>query len=213
MKIAVLGAAGNVGSRVVIEALSRGHKVTAVIRDHTKFDKLPSNVKQRAADVGDIGAMAIMSAGQDVVINATRPASGHESGVATTTKSLMDGLAQSGVRLLIAGGAATLTVPGTGGKTVLEDENFLPVAARHIGQASSDQLNVCLLEKRVDWAYLSPPAQLAPGKRTGAYRMGREELLLDENGNSAISMEDLAVALLDEAETPRHHQSRFTVAY
>jgi putative NADH-flavin reductase len=157
--------------------------------------------------------MAIVSAGHDVVINATRPASGQENTIASTTKGLMDGLARSGVRLLVVGGAATLTVPGTGGKTVLEDKYFLPIAARHIGKASSDQLDVCMSEKRVDWVYLSPPAQLVPGKRTGVYRMGGDELLLDKEGDSVISMEDLAVALLDETETPRHHQSRFTVAY
>ncbi len=213
MKIAVLGAVGNVGSRVVNEALSRGHDVTAVVRDRAQFDTLPANVQRYAADVGDRNAIANLSAGQDVVINATRPASRQEGCVDVTTEGLMDGLAESGVRLLVVGGAATLTVPGTGGKTVLEDENFLPVAARHVGNASARQFDVCLAEKRVDWVYLSPPAQLAPGVRTGVYRTGSDELLLDENGRSAISMEDLAVALLDEAESPKHHRERFTVAY
>ena len=105
MKITVLGAAGNVGSRVVAEALSRGHEVTAVVRDRSQFDKLPGNVQRRAADASDVNSMAFVSAGQDVVINATRPASGLESTIANTTKGLMDGLARSGVRLLVVGGA------------------------------------------------------------------------------------------------------------
>jgi len=117
------------------------------------------------------------------------------------------------VRLLVVGGAATLTVPGTDGKTVIEDSNYLPVSARHIGKASADQFEVCLAETRVDWTYLSPGAQFAPGERTGNYRLGTDELLIDAEGISKISMEDVAVVPLDEAERSKHHQTRFTVAY
>ena len=213
MRITVLGATGKVGSRVVTEALSRGHEVTAVVRNSTRFDDLPAAAKARAGDVDNVEDVARISTGQDVVISAIRPAPGNESDIIPTTRSLMAGLAQTGARLLVVGGAATLTVPGTGGKTVIEDSNFLPVSARHIGKASADQLDVCRAETRVDWAYLSPPAQLAPGKRTGNYRLGTDELLLDPEGNSTISMEDLAVVLLDEAERPKHHRTRFTAGY
>ena len=213
MRITVLGAAGNVGSRVVAEALSRGHEVTAVVRNSAGFNDLPAAAKVRAGDVGNVEDVAKVSAGQDVVISAVRPAPGNESDIIPTTRSLMDGLAQTGVRLLGVGGAATLTVPGTGGKKVIEDSNFLPVSARHIGKASADQFEAYLAETRVDWAYLSPPAQLEPGERTGNYRLGTDELLLDAEGNSTISMEDLAVVLVDEAERPKHHRTRFTAAY
>ena len=213
MKITVLGAAGNTGSRVVHEALSRGHEVTAVVRNLASSNNLPAGVKVIAGDASNVEDVVRISTGQDVVISAIRPASGHESDIIPTTRSLMDGLAQTGVRLLIVGGAATLTVPGTGGKTVLEDANFLPVSARHIGKASADQLEACLAETRVDWAYLSPAAQFAPGKRTGNYRLGTDELLIDAEGISKISMEDVAVVLLDEAEQPKHHRIRFTAAY
>ena len=213
MRITVLGATGKVGSRVVTEALSRGHEVTAVVRNSTRFNDLPAAAKARAGDVDNVEDVARVSTGQDVVISTIRPAPGNESDIIPTTRSLMAGLAQTGVRLLVVGGAATLTVPGTGGKTVIEDSNFLPVSARHIGKASADQLDVCRAETRVDWAYLSPPAQLAPGKRTGNYRLGTDELLLDPEGNSTISMEDLAVVLLDEAERPKHHRTRFTAGY
>ncbi len=213
MKITVLGSTGNAGRRVVAEALSRGHEVTAVVRNSIGSNDLPAAAKVLVGDVGHVEDVAKVSAGQDVVISAIRPTPGEASDAIPTTRSLMDGLAQTGVRLLVVGGAATLTVPGTGGKTVIEDSNYLPISARHIGKASVDQFKVCLAETRVDWAYLSPAAQFAPGERTGNYRLGTDELLVDAEGISKISMEDVAVVLLDEAEQPRHHRTRFTVAY
>jgi putative NADH-flavin reductase len=213
MKITVLGATGNAGSRVVAEAQSRGHEVTAVVRTSSVTNNLPAGIKIITGDAGNVADVSKVSAGQDLVISAIRPASGHESDINSTTRSLMDGLAQTGVRLLVVGGAATLTVPGTDAKTVLEDSDYLPVSARHIGKASADQFEVCLAETRVDWAYLSPAAQFAPGERTGNFRLGTDELLVDAEGISKISMEDLAVVLLDEAERPRHHRTRFTAAY
>ena len=213
MKITILGAAGNAGSRVVAEALSRGHEVTAVVRSSTSSSYLPIGVTVLTGDAGNAEDVAEISAGQDVIISAIRPAPGNKSETVATTNALMDGLAQTGVRLLVIGGAATLSVPNTGGKTVLEDANFLPVSARHIGKASADQLAACLAETRVDWAYLSPAAQLAPGERTGIYRLGTDELLLNAEGKSTISMEDLAVVIVDEAEQPKHHQTRFTAGY
>lgn len=213
MKITVLGAAGNVGRRVVAEALSRGHEVTAVVRNSTSSNGLPVAAKIRAGDAGNVEDVAKVSDGQDVVISAIKPAPGNKSETVATTNALMEGLAQTGVRLLLVGGAATLTVPGTGGKTVIEESNFLPLSVRQVGEASADQLEACRPESRVDWAYLSPPAHLVPGERTGTYRLGADELLLDAEGNSTISIEDLAVVLLDEAEQPRHHRTRFTAAY
>jgi putative NADH-flavin reductase len=213
MKITVLGAAGNAGSRVVAEALSRGHEVTAVERKSTGSNNLPTGVNVLTGDANNVEDVAKISTGQDVVISAIRPEPNNKNETVATTNALMDGLAQTGVRLLIVGGAATLTVPGTGGKTVMEDSNFLPVSARHVGKASAEQLEPCLAETRVDWAYLSPAAQFAPGKRTGNFRLGTNELLLDAKGNSAISMEDLAVVLVNEAERPMHHRTRFTAAY
>ncbi len=213
MKITVLGSTGNAGRRVVAEALSRGHEVTAVVRNSVSSNDLPATAKVLVGDVGNVEDVVKVSAGQDVVISAIRPTPGQESDAISTTRSLMDGLAQTGVRLLVVGGAATLTVPGTGGKTVIEDSNYLPISARHIGKASADQFEVCLAETRVDWAYLSPAAHFAPGERTGNYRLGTDELLVDAEGISKISMEDVAVVLLDEVEQPKHHRTRFTAAY
>ncbi len=208
MRITVFGAAGNVGRRVVAEALSRGHQVTAVVRDPARFAGPPATV--RRGDARDLADVAELSAGQDVVIGAVRPAPGSESDLVTAAKALLAGTA---ARLLLVGGAATLTVPGTGGRTVLDDSRYLSPDYRPIALACAGQLAACRAETGTDWAYLSPAASLEPGVRTGTYRLGKDELVVDAQGRSAISMEDLAVALLDEAENPRHHRTRFTVGY
>ncbi len=213
MKITVLGARGNVGRRVVSEALERGHEVTAVVRSPAQLDDLPAAATARLGDAASADDIAELGAVTDVVINATRPTPGHEDEIVAPTRGLMDGLARTGTRLLIVGGAATLTVPGSDGKTVLEDPRYLPPEARPVAAASAAQQEVCLAETRVDWTYLSPPAQLAPGTRTGRYRVGTDELLIDAEGRSRISMEDLAVALVDKAEHPQRRRQRFTVAY
>lgn len=212
MRITVFGAAGNVGRRVVAEALSRGHHVTAVVRDPARFPELPPGADARVGDAANADDVAELSTGQDVVIGATRPPAGSEGELVTATRGLLAGLARTGVRLLVVGGAAGLTVPGSGGATVVEDPGF-PASLRPIALACNEQLAACRAESGVDWAYLSPSALLEPGVRTGRYRVGTDELLVDEKGDSAISMEDLAVALLDEAERPRHHRTRFTAGY
>lgn len=212
MRIAVFGAAGNVGSRVVAEALSRGHQVSAVVRDRARFPELPTDAHPRIGDAANVADVAALSAGHDVVISATRPAAGSEPELVTVAQALLAGLAGTGVRLLLVGGAATLTLPGTRGTTVVEDPHF-PADLRDLAIACADQLQACRAATGVDWTYLSPAAQLEPGHRTGTYRLGTDELLVDDRGNSTISMEDFAVALLDEAEQPKHHQTRFTVGY
>ncbi|MEO3885387.1 hypothetical protein [Nonomuraea sp. B5E05] len=103
-------------------------------------------------------------------------------------------------------------MPGTGGLTVVDTPDF-PPSWRPIALACEAQLAACRAAPRADWTYLSPPALLEPGERTGRYRLGADELLVGADGRSVISMEDLAVALLDEAERPRHRRCRFTVAY
>ncbi|GAA2367750.1 NAD(P)-dependent oxidoreductase [Nonomuraea africana] len=220
MRITVFGAAGAVGSRVVTEALSRGHHVTAVVRDPARY-RAPQLVPAHpgaaltvgAGDASDLTDALRLSTGQDLVITATRPALGREDDLVTTTKTLLAAARASATRLLVVGGAATLTVPGSGGATVLDDPAHLPAAYRPIALACAAQLETCRTDTDTDWAYLSPAAQLLPGVRTGGYRLGADELLLDADGISAISMEDLAVALLDEAEHPRHRRTRFTAAY
>lgn len=221
MDITVFGAAGQVGGRVVAEALSRGHAVTAVVRTPESAARLPTGgrVRARLGDAANAADVAELSAGRDVVIGATRPAEGSEHELAAAAEGLLAGTRKTGVRLLLVGGAATLTVPGAGGMTVAEDPGF-PEDLLPIARACAAQLAACRradadgeADGDVDWAYLSPPGRLLPGERTGGYRLGTGELLVDDAGDSAISMEDLAVALLDEAERPKHRRMRFTVGY
>ncbi|MFE2752187.1 NAD(P)-dependent oxidoreductase [Actinosynnema sp. NPDC059335] len=197
MRITVFGAFGSVGRRVVAEARRRGHDVTPVSRR-------PGS----GGEVGDARVVADvvrLSAGRDLVVSATRPVDGREDELVEATRALLAGVARTGVRLLAVGGAATLVTPA--GHTVEEAPDF-PEALKPIARACAEQLAVCLADRAADWTYLSPPAVLEPGERTGVFRVGG-----DEQVGSAISLEDLAVALLDEAETPRHRRRRFTVGY
>ena len=212
MKITILGATGNVGKRIVNEALLRGHKVTGVVRDINKDTELKDKITLLQGDASLVDDVIKVSQGQDVVVNAIRPTPDKYDSVAKTTRTILDGLSQTGVRLIISGGAASLKVPGKNGLKVLDDPTFLSVKAKNIGKASLAQYVTCLDEKQVDWVYVSPPANLVPGTRSGKYKSGKNELLVDENGKSEISMEDLAVAILDEIENPKHHQTRFTVS-
>ncbi|MEE1825096.1 NAD(P)H-binding protein [Streptomyces sp. BE20] len=212
MRITVFGANGNVGSRVVTEALARGHRVTAVLRDPARPHRLPPSAVIAGGDARDPEDVRRLAADQDVLITATRPAPGHEDELAVATEGLLAGLTGTGVRLLVVGGAGSLALPGGDGRTVVDDPGF-PAAWRPIADACREQLALYRADAGVDWTYLSPAALLEPGERTGRYRLGRDELVVDAAGTSAISMEDLAVALLDEAEHPAHLRSRFTVAY
>ncbi|MGW2396265.1 NAD(P)-dependent oxidoreductase [Kitasatospora sp. NPDC001664] len=212
MRITVFGAAGAAGSRIVTEAVARGHEVTAVVRSPERYPDLHPGARHRSADALDPDRIAELTEGQDVVIGATRPVPGREEEHAAVTRALLAGLAKSGARLLLLGGAGSLLLPGGGGLTVIDGPDF-PPSWRPIALACNEQLAACLADDTVDWAYLSPAAVLEPGERTGSYRLGTDELVVDAEGNSAISMEDVAVALLDEAERPRHHRTRFTVGY
>jgi putative NADH-flavin reductase len=216
MRITIFGATGAVGSRTVHEALARNHEVTAVGRNVERLQALARSLnatetlRVRQGDASDAADVARLSHGQDVVISATRPVPGQEDQLALAAKGLVGGLSGSGVRLLVVGGAASLTLPGEPG-TLLVDGPGFPVELRPIALACNEQLDVIRGGDEVDWTYLSPPALLEPGVRTGSYRVGRDELLVGPDGTSYLSMEDFAIALLDEAERPRHRRLRFTV--
>ncbi|MFD0403344.1 NAD(P)-dependent oxidoreductase [Kitasatospora sp. NPDC127121] len=213
MHITVFGATGNVGSRVVTEALARHHRITAVLRDPAKPHGLPAAVALGVGDARNPEDVARLAAGQDLVITATRPAPGSEHELSAATRGLLAGLAGTGVRLMAVGGAGSLTLPGRGGTTLADDPGF-PAELQPIARACREQLDLYrAADPDVDWTYLSPAALLEPGERTGRFRLGRDELLVDAEGASVISMEDLAVALLDEAEQPAHRRTRFTAAY
>ncbi|WP_069160895.1 NAD(P)-dependent oxidoreductase [Nocardia altamirensis] len=211
MRITVFGATGDVGSGVVAEALARGHEVVAVVRDPARAAAVPAAAEVRVGDAANLDDVVNLSTGKDLVITATRPPAGQEHELPAVTSVLLKALAHTGVRLLAVGGAATLNVPDTDGLTLHETPDF-PAELRPIALACAAQLALYRAETTADWTYLSPPALLVPGTRTGTYRSGTDDLLTAPDGTSTISMEDLAVALLDEAETPAHPRTRFTVA-
>lgn len=213
MKIIVFGATGDVGSRVVKEALSRGHDVTAVVRNKHKAPLVPSETAVEVAEVSDTERIARIMAGHDLAVSALRPPQGREADLPALTEHILEAAARTTIRVLVVGGAATLKMPDGSGHTVLSAPDFLPDDIRPIAEACRDQFDSCEREVRVDWTYFSPPAMLTPGTRTGQYRRGSDILLVDADGRSAISMEDFAVAMLDQAEKPVADSRHITVAY
>ncbi|MEV0298591.1 NAD(P)H-binding protein [Nocardia sp. NPDC050710] len=210
MKIAVVGAAGMVGSRVVDEATSRGHDLIAVYRTQ-RPTALPPNVTAVEGDANDPDRMRTLFDGTDAIVATTRPAPGHEHTLAATTTTLLDAATTTRTRILVVGGAAPLHMPGRPDRLVLDSPEYVPAQWRTIAAASAAQLEACRAH-HADWVYLSPPAVLEPGRRTGKYRRGTTTLVADADGASRISAEDLAVAVLDELEKPREIK-HFTVGY
>lgn len=213
LHITVLGATGMAGSRIVAEAAARGHHVTGAGRSAPREGRLPAGVRFRAGDAADPAQVAALAAGQDVLVQSTRPAPGREHEMAVVTKAVLAGLTGSTTRLLVVGGAGSLTVPGNGGTAAVDDPAFVPPQWREVAQASVEQYELVRVADDVDWTYLCPSAFFEPGERTGRFRIGTDELLVDAAGRSAVSAEDLAVALLDEVEQPAHRGRRFTVGY
>jgi uncharacterized protein len=211
MRILVVGATGMVGSRVVAEAHSRDHSVTAVARSD-RSARLPARVPMVVDDAADTDRMSELVAQHDVVIGATRPAPGREGSAGSTLLSLLESTHRADRRLLVVGGAGPLRVPDAPDRLVVDDPRHVPGEWRDVAGASLDQLRVCE-GHAADWTYLSPPALLAPGRRRGSYRRGGSTLLVDPLGVSQISAEDLAVAIVDEVEHPRAQGRQFTVGY
>ncbi|MEM1053002.1 MAG: NAD(P)H-binding protein [Pseudomonadota bacterium] len=213
MDIIVFGARGDVGSRVVSEALSRGHNVTAAVRSVDQLGSIPDAVSTLVADAGDPCQITDAMTNNNVAISALRPPSGQEHELVDLTKSVLRAARSASVRTVIVGGAASLKVPGTNGHTVLSAPGFLPDKVVPIARACQAQYELCSTFKHAQWSYLCPPAMLQPGERTGHYRVGTDTLIVDLDGNSMISMEDFAVALVDETERASHLMRRFTVGY
>ena len=211
MRLIVFGANGRLGRRIVREALERGHQVTAVVRDPGRLQNSEERLTAVTGDVCDAARVAAVATGHDAVISAVGPTgSSRPDLVVEAARALIDGLTRAGVRrLLVGGGAGSLEVaPGV----QLVDTPGFPNAWRDIAIAHRDALDVYRTAD-LDWTYISPAAMLEPGERTGKYRTGTDQLLTDEKGESRISMEDLAIAFLDEVEKPSFVRRRMTVAY
>ena len=208
MKVVLFGASGMIGSRVLNELLGRGHEVTAVVRNPDKIAVKGVNVVK--GDLTDEAGVAKAVKGADAVISAYAPPQKQESALLNATRALIAGAAEAGVRrLIVVGGAGSLEVaPGV----QLVDIPQFPEEWKAIALAHRDVLPV-LKQSNLTWTYLSPAGLIQPGERTGKFRLGGTQLLKDENGESRISAEDFAIALVDELENPQHVGQQFTVAY
>ena len=213
MKIALIGATGFVGSQILEEALSRGHEVTAIVR---RTERLPvrAGLIAKKADVLDADATAKLLAGHDAVIAAYNPdrdvrdvfeamVAGGKAIIAATKKADVK-------RLLVVGGAGSLEIAP--GRQVIDQPDFPPEWKAGAG-GTREFLYLLRAEPELDWTFLSPAAMLQPGERTGKFRLGGDQLLVDAEGQCRISVQDYAVAMIDELEEPRHIRSRFCVAY
>jgi putative NADH-flavin reductase len=202
MKIALIGASGNVGSRIVAELSSRGHQITAIARNPGKIAAL-SGVRPTAVDIADTESLAAILTGHAAVISSVHF-------TASDSDQLIRAVKASGVpRYLVVGGAGSLQVAP--GKLLVDSPDF-PKEYESETRAGCVFLDRLRAEKNLDWTFLSPSYVFQPGERTGKFRLGKDDLLVNDKGSS-ISFEDFAVALADEIETPKHSRQRFTVGY
>ncbi|MCU7367644.1 NAD(P)-dependent oxidoreductase [Pantoea stewartii] len=202
MKIALIGASGQAGSRILNELASRGHTITAIARSADKII-LTRGVIPAAGDINDPQALAQLLAGHDVVVSAV-----HFS--ASDPDKLIGAVKASGVkRYCVVGGAGSLEV--SPGVKVVDTPDF-PEIYKTEAQAGVTFLEKLRAQDDLNWTFLSPSAVFTAGKRTGTFRLGRDQLLTSENGSS-ISFEDFAIAMADEIENPAHARQRFTVGY
>lgn len=201
-KVALVGASGNAGSRILKELSDRGHQVTAIARDPQKIAALP-HVTAVKGDVHDRAGLAALLKGHDAVISSVHF-------TATDPDLLIGAVRDSGVRrYLVVGGAGGLEVAP--GQRLIDQPDF-PEAYKAEAGKGVEYLNLLKTVEDLDWTFLSPSAAFVPGERTGQFRLGKDDLLTTEKGSS-ISFEDYAIALVDELETPRHVRARFTVGY
>ncbi len=195
-KIILFGGTGMIGSRILQEAQSRGHEVTAVGRDSVNI--------LRSSDV------ARVAVGQDVVISAFGPGGGNPDLLVDAAHSLLEGLQGSPARLIAVGGAGSLEVAP--GLLLIDTPNF-PAEWKELARSHAEALEVFRKSSGVKWTVAAPSALIEPGERTGKFRTDTEKLLVDEKGNSRISAEDFAVSVLDEVEQARFIGQRFTTGY
>ena len=215
MNVALIGATGFVGKAVLNELLQKEHQVTAIVRNAENV-KLQAGLTVAGIDATDVNALAATVRGHDAVISA------YNAGWANPnlyqdflkgSKAIQEGVKKAGVkRLLVVGGAGSLFIDG---KQLVDAPEF-PDAYKAGATAARDYLNELKKESELDWVFISPAMEMHPGTsgiRKGTYRTGLDNPVFNEEGKSIISVEDLAVAIVDEMEMPKYHRQRFTVAY
>ncbi len=214
-KIALIGASGFIGSALLKESLDRGHSVTAIVRHPEKITIKNPNLQVLKGDVMSSETVEKLVSGVDVVISAYNPGWTNPNIAEETTnsyKSIIKGTKNAAIeRLLIVGGAGSLLVSD---EIRLVDTDAIPTAFKPAVLALANVFyDLKKSETELDWAFFSPAGTIAPGKRTGKFRLGKDHLITDDKGESNISVEDFAVAMLDEVENPQHHRERFTIGY
>jgi uncharacterized protein len=233
MQIGVIGATGTIGSRVVSEALSRGHHVTAFSRDTSQIQDSRTNITWKGLDATDAEGIAAVLPSLDVLISGFSPGNTAKDQADAVARAIADPKAYVRVatalltameshprtRLIVIGGAASLEVrPGlvfTDSGDLIDqalDQFGLPREYAAVMRSHGDALNLFRTSNRL-WTYFSPAVEIVPGERTGRFRIGGDQPVMDASGSSRISAEDVAVALIDEAELPRFVQRRFTIGY
>jgi uncharacterized protein len=211
MRIVVFGSTGTIGSRIASELVHRGHTVRFVTQVGSKPPPARGGMVGVVAEVTNPTSVAEAVRGADAVVSAIGPRAGQAPTVLlSAAQGLLQGLRKGGVhRLVVVGGAGSLEVsPGV----QLADTPDFPKEWKPVADAHRDALAIYRKEPDLEWTVVSPAARVEPGKRTGRYRAGGDQLLVDAKGESRISAEDYAVAIADEVETPRHVRRRFTVA-
>jgi len=213
--VVLIGATGFVGSAILKELVSRGHQVTAIVRNPEKIEQ-SEQVKAVKADVADVDTIAKLAEGKDAIISAYNPGWANPDIARLITENypkIVEAAKRSGVeRLLIVGGAGTLfCAPGLR----VVDSGAIPEeimgGVRPLGDF---YLNTLTKEQDIDWIFFSPAGAFDErGSRTGSFRLGKDDLIVDANGQSHISVEDYALAMVDELEKPQHHKERFTIGY
>lgn len=214
-KTALIGASGFVGGAILKELLSRGYEVEALVRNPENVKVQNPRLTVRKVDVADTKALAADLKGYDTVISAYNPGWANPDIYSLTLQNyprIVEAAKEAGVRrLLIVGGAGTLfCAPGLR----VVDSGAIPAeimgGVRSLGEFYLDTLSK---EKAIDWVFFSPAGSLEPGEASGVYRLGKDDLIVDSEGNSRITVGDYAKAMVDELESPSHHQERFTIGY
>lgn len=214
-KVVLIGASGFVGSAILNEALNCDFEVTAVVRHPEKIKIENENLKVVKADVSSLDEVAEVCRGADAVISAFNPGWNNPNIYDETIKvylTIIGGVKKAGVdRFLMVGGAGSLFIAP--GLRLMDSgevpENLLP-GVKALGEF---YLGFLKKEKEIDWVFFSPAADMRSGVRTGRYRLGKDDMIVDIVGNSHISVEDYAAAMIDELENPKHHRERFTIGY
>src|SRR5512133_2002070 len=214
-EIVLIGASGFVGSAILTEALDRGHKVRAVVRHPEKITTVHKNLKVIKGDVSLSDTVTDLFKGADAVISAYNPGWQNPAIAEENTKVyryILDGVRQAGVdRFLVVGGAGSLFISHG---IRLMDAGVMPEFILPAVRSLADIYLIDLMaEKSIDWVFFSPAGNLEPGLRTGKFRLGKDDLIVNEAGESKISVQDYAVAMIDELEEPAHHRERFTIGY